>query len=112
MLYGTMPRYKHIKTFGCAVYALKSHAKDEGKLVPRSEKLWLLGYEITIIFRLWDPVKRTVRTSRDVNFNEAKLAFAKCITNPTTSLIIESNAESNAESDIDLNAESSIKSIN
>jgi hypothetical protein len=38
MLYGTVPRYRHIKTFGCAAYALKPHAKDEGKLAPRSEK--------------------------------------------------------------------------
>jgi hypothetical protein len=122
MLYGTVPRYRHIKTFGCAVYALKPHAKEEGKLVLRSEKQWLLGYEATIIFRLWDPVKKIVRISRDVNFNEAELAPAKCIAKPTTSLttslITESNAESNAESDaesdaesnIDLNAESSIES--
>jgi hypothetical protein len=52
MLYGTVSRYRHIKTFGCAAYALKSHAKDEGKLAPRSEKQWLLGYEATTIFRL------------------------------------------------------------
>jgi hypothetical protein len=117
MLYGTVPRYKHIKTFGCAAYALKPHTKDEGKLVLRSEKLWLLGYEATTIFRLWDPVRRTVRTSRDVNFNKAELATAKCITNPTTSPTspitesnAESNAESDAESDTDLNAESSIES--
>jgi hypothetical protein len=38
MLYGTVPRYRHIKIFGCAAYALKPHAKDEGKLAPRSEK--------------------------------------------------------------------------
>jgi hypothetical protein len=52
MLYGTVPRYRHIKTFGCAAYALKPHVKDEGKLAPRSEKQWLLGYETTTIFRL------------------------------------------------------------
>jgi hypothetical protein len=52
MLYGTVPRYKHIKIFGYVTYALKSHAKEEGKLVPRSEKQWLLGYEATTIFRL------------------------------------------------------------
>jgi hypothetical protein len=63
MLYGIMPRYKHIKTFGCAAYALKPHVKKEGKLVLRSEKLWLLGYEATTIFRLWNLVKKTVRTS-------------------------------------------------
>jgi hypothetical protein len=38
MLYGTVPRYRYIKTFGCATYALKPHAKKEGKMAPRSEK--------------------------------------------------------------------------
>ena len=38
MLYGTVSRYRHIKIFGCAAYALKSYAKNEGKLAPRSEK--------------------------------------------------------------------------
>jgi hypothetical protein len=38
MLYGTVSRYKYIKTFGYAAYALKPHAKDEGKLISRSEK--------------------------------------------------------------------------
>jgi len=38
MLYGTVPRYRHIKTFGCVVYALKSHIKEKGKLALRSEK--------------------------------------------------------------------------
>jgi hypothetical protein len=52
MLYGTVPRYKYIKTFGCAAYALKPYVKDESKLVSRSEKQWLLGYEATTIFRL------------------------------------------------------------
>ena len=52
MLYGIVPRYRHIKTFGCAAYALKPHAKDEDKLTPRSEKQWLLRYEATTIFRL------------------------------------------------------------
>jgi hypothetical protein len=120
MLYGTVPRYRHIKTFGYAAYALKLYIKDEGKLVPRSEKQWLLEYEATIIFRLWDLVKKIVRTSRDVNFNEAELVFVKCIANPTTSPTIspitesnaESNAESDAESDIDLNVESSIELTN
>jgi hypothetical protein len=122
MLYGTVPRYKHIKTFGCAAYALKPYAKDEDKLAPRSEKQWLLEYEAITIFRLWDLVKKIVRTSRDVNFNKTELALTKCIANPTTSLTTilpitksptaESNAESDAESDTDSNVESSIKSIN
>ena len=39
MLYGTVSRYRYIKIFGCVAYALKSHAKDEGKIASRSEKL-------------------------------------------------------------------------
>jgi hypothetical protein len=111
-----MPRYKHIKTFGCAAYVLKPNAKDEGKMAPRSEKLWLLGYEATTIFRLWDPVKKAVRISRNVTFNEAELAAGPTTptTSPTTEPTPESNAESNAESDAesdtDSNAESSIES--
>jgi hypothetical protein len=38
MLYGTVSRYKHIKTFGYAVYALKPNAKDKDKLASRFEK--------------------------------------------------------------------------
>jgi hypothetical protein len=74
MLHGTPPRYRHIKTFGCAAYALKPHAKEEGKMAARSEKLWLIGYDATTICRVWDPVRRVVRTSRDVVFNETELA--------------------------------------
>jgi len=84
MLYGSIPRYKHLKIFGCAAYALKPHAKLEGKLGPRSEKLWLLGYDAITIFRLWDLVKRIVRTSRNVTFNEAELATAGSTTSSTT----------------------------
>ena len=112
LLYGTMPRYRHIKTFGCAAYALKPHAKHEGKLAPRSEKLWLLGYEATTIFRLWDPVRRIVRTSRNVTFNEVELATTNCITDPIISPIPESNTVSDTESDLDSDVESSIKLTN
>jgi hypothetical protein len=125
LLYDTMPRYRHIKTFGCAAYALKPHAKAEGKMALRFEKLWLLGYEASTIFRLWDPVKKAVRISRNVTFNKVELAAGpiSLITEPTIELILKSNAESNAESDvesdaesdaesdIDSNAESSIESI-
>ena len=112
LLYGTMPRYRHIKTFGCAAYALKPYAKVENKMVLRSEKLWLLGYEASTIFRLWNPVKKAVRISRNVIFNEAELAAGPI--SPTIELIIEltpeSNAESNVESDVESDAESDAES--
>lgn len=107
-----MPRYRYIKIFECAAYALKSHAKDESKMVSRSEKLWLLRYEAFTIFRLWDSVKRAVRISRNVIFNKAELAAGptKTTTSPTTELTPESNTESNAESDAESNAESDTNS--
>jgi hypothetical protein len=120
LLYDIIPRYRYIKTFGCAAYAFKPHAKAESKMTPRSEKLWLLGYEASTIFRLWNPVKRAVRISRNVTFNKAELAAGptKTITSLITEPTPESNAESNAESDVesdaesdtDSNAESSIES--
>jgi hypothetical protein len=105
LLYGTMPRYRHIKTFGCAAYVLKPHAKYEGKMVSRFEKLWLLGYEATTIFRVWDPVRRIVRISRDITFNETELAPTHYIADPIISSITKSNADSNAESNIKLTIE-------
>jgi len=112
LLYGTIPRYRHIKTFGYAAYALKPHAKNESKMAPRSEKLWLLRYEASTIFRLWNPVKKAVRISRNVTFNEAELTAGptSLTTSLTTELTPESNAESNAESDIESNAESDVES--
>jgi hypothetical protein len=38
MLYGTVSRYRYIKTFGCVTYTLKPYVKEKGKLAPRSEK--------------------------------------------------------------------------
>jgi ribosomal protein S8E len=44
-------------------------------LAVRSEKLWLLGYDASIIYRLWDPIRRVMRILRDVTFNEAEMAI-------------------------------------
>jgi len=43
-------------------------------MAPRFKKLWFLGYDATTIFRLWDPIKKIVRTVRDITFNEVELA--------------------------------------
>ena len=42
-------------------------------LILHSKKLWLLNYEKITIFRLWDPIKKIVQTSRNVFFNETEL---------------------------------------
>jgi hypothetical protein len=52
-------------------------------MAPRSAKQWLLGYDATTIFRLWDSVRKRVHTSRDVTFNEAELAGSKDVGDPS-----------------------------
>jgi hypothetical protein len=43
-------------------------------MASKSEKHWLLGYDVTTIYRLWDSVRKRVHISRDIIFNEAELA--------------------------------------
>ena len=38
LFYGSKPGYKHLRTFGCAAYALDHQAKKAGKMAPRSAK--------------------------------------------------------------------------
>jgi hypothetical protein len=73
LFHGSKPTYKHLRTFACAAYALNHQAKKAGKMAPRSEKHWLLDYDATTIYRLWDPVRKRVHISRDMIFNEIEL---------------------------------------
>ena len=104
MLHGSKPSYRHLRTFGCAAYALKLNAKQEGKMAPRSEKVWLLGYEASTIFRVWDPKKKLVRTTKNVVFNEAELAAyeqaeVEQSTPSPNAEAKEANTQSNADSE-------------
>jgi hypothetical protein len=65
--------YKYLCIFACAAYALNHQAKKAGKMALRSEKYWLLNYNTTTIFRLWDPIRKYMYISRDIIFNEAEL---------------------------------------
>ena len=64
------PKVAHLRVFGCEAYA--HIPKDERrKLDPKARKCVLLGYgEETKGYRLYDPEKRKVFHSRDVQFNE------------------------------------------
>jgi hypothetical protein len=42
-------------------------------MVLKSEKYWLLNYNIITIFRLWDLVRKRVYISRNIIFNETEL---------------------------------------
>src|SRR5882757_5178445 len=71
-------------------------------MAPRSEKVWLLGYEASTIFRVWDPKKKLVRTTKNVVFNEAELAAYEQAeveqSTPSPNVEVkEANTESNAD---------------
>jgi len=69
---GEKPNVEHLRTFGCTAYA---HVpKDERKkLDSKAKRCILLGYGTeTKGYRLYDPEKRRVFYSRDVDFCEEK----------------------------------------
>src|SRR5450755_3752616 len=83
LFHGTKPIYKHLRTFGCAAYAINHHAKS--KFASRSKKMRLLGYDATTIFRLWNPVKEKIRISKNMIFSELNIdSRAKPALNTTT----------------------------
>jgi Reverse transcriptase (RNA-dependent DNA polymerase) len=72
--YCTKPSILHIRVFGCTAYSKIPKQKIHGKLMPRSKKMRLVGYESSNIYRLWDGEERSITLARDVVFNEAELA--------------------------------------
>ena len=69
---GVKPDVKHLRSFGCIVYA--HIPKDERKkLDPKAKKCVLLGYGTeTKGYRLYDLQSSRVIYSRDVKFNESE----------------------------------------
>ena len=54
----------HLKRYGCKAYVLlKGPAKPprKQKLAPRAFIGYLVGYDSTAIYRVWDPVAYTVK---------------------------------------------------
>ena len=67
------PELSHLRVFGCKAFVLLrgSYApKQTAKTQARAFAGYLIGYESTNIYRIWDPVTYTVRGYRDVTFNE------------------------------------------
>lgn len=65
------PSGHHLRTFGCAAYALVAKEKRT-KLDPKSRKLIMVGYSPSG-YRLYDPVEKSITISRDVVFKEDEL---------------------------------------
>lgn len=70
--YHRRPILSHLRTIGSIAYALKRIQK---KLVDKSEKCVLLGYEGESIFRLYNLTKKKVIRANDVHFVEKRPLF-------------------------------------
>ena len=70
------PKQTHLRVFGCKAFALTSDAKLKKKrlqrLNPRAWIGYLVGYNSTNIYRIWNPRTNRVVAVRDVTFNEAE----------------------------------------
>jgi hypothetical protein len=68
------PQQAHLKVYGCKAFALTmEYLKKEKRLHRFNPKAWLgylVGYDSTNVYRIWNPIKNTVIRSRDVIFNE------------------------------------------
>ncbi|KAM0029839.1 putative RNA-directed DNA polymerase [Helianthus debilis subsp. tardiflorus] len=70
MWYGEKPSVSHLKVFGCIAYALVP-SQVRKKLDAKSKKCIFVGYSPNSkAYRLFDPIKKVIITSRDVVFCE------------------------------------------
>ena len=68
------PQQAHLKAYGCKAYALtKDFYNKKDRLQRFNPKAWigyLIGYDSTNVYRIWNPLTNTVVRARDVIFNE------------------------------------------
>src|SRR5204863_6315104 len=99
----------------------KEQQKHKEKIAERNEKLVFVGYEGMNNYRLWNPITKAIKISRDVIFNEDldsenKLSFSSTLAasidlhdlglqdfarpslNPNPDSNLQSNSQSNSHS--------------
>ena len=68
------PRLAHLRVYGCKAYALTAEAQEKFKRKQRfNPKAWigfLVGYDSTNNYRIWNPKLNKVISTRDVIFDE------------------------------------------
>lgn len=68
------PRLDHLRVYGCKCFAMTKDAlRKANKLQKLNPNAWigyLVGYESTNIYRVWNPKVNKVIATRDVTFNE------------------------------------------
>jgi hypothetical protein len=70
------PSQQHLKAYGCKAFAMTSNAQLKSnrkqRLNPKAFIGYLVGYNSTNIYRIWNPVTNRVIITRDVLFNESE----------------------------------------
>ena len=68
------PNQAHLRVFGCKAFAMTANAlKKTNRLQRLNPKAWigyLVGYNSTNVYRIWNPVFNKIVLTRDVVFNE------------------------------------------
>ena len=67
------PEISYLRVYGCKAYVLLKGLlapKLSEKLKPRAFAGYLVGYDSTNIYRIWNPATYTVKGYRDVIFDE------------------------------------------
>jgi hypothetical protein len=68
------PDQTHLRAYGCKAYAMYTEAMaKKNRLLKLKPKAWigyLVGYNSTNIYRIWNPLTKKVLAVRDVIFNE------------------------------------------
>ena len=68
------PDQSHLRAYGCKAFAMTTDAlKKTNRLQRFNPKAWigyLIGYDSTNVYRIWNPVINKVVRTRDVTFNE------------------------------------------
>jgi hypothetical protein len=73
------PDLSHLKAYGCKAYAMTPAAQEQTqrlwKLQPRAWVGYLIGYDSSNIYRIWNPLTDTIYQIRDVIFDEQEMFF-------------------------------------
>jgi len=66
------PKLNHTRAYGCKAYALIKNRPRLDKINPKAFIGYLVGYNSTNIYRIWQPTRDRVISTRDVTFDESE----------------------------------------